>query len=461
MKYRAAVITAGLLGAALAINASFQKKSGEVQIARLNAENWDTFVPLGKEVDAIYGDVVLRNDHLTAVIAQPLASRNANMTVRDVGGCLIDLAVRWNQSDQLSAFFPGARKYPYRSLVVRDDDGAEVDLASATSIGNGGSVTVRAAGAEGRPAVEVTYSLKTNAERLTVTSKFANETKTDINVPLFDDLRIDSRNEDIIKIPNGTTDLFWIHDRHWGQAYGIEPVGGDIAANSTSRTSKLQYHITDVGKSVRLEPGQSFEFVRNVFPGTDLPHVRAISANARGVQTRDVKVSVFDGFKRPIPDARVSFRKGDVDWGLARTGSDGVAHVTLPEGSYSVKIETIGVDITPSDSRPTLKIAKKGGMQKLPIVCEGWKPGTVVARFTDVGGNPTPCKIDFFAKEGTAQPWFGPESSDFGIKGLRYAPLGNATETLPPGEYDVVVAHGPEYDAIFTTLKITREKRLN
>jgi len=236
MKYRAAVITAGLLGAALAINASFQKRSGDVQIARLNAENWDTFAPRGKEVDAIYGDVVLRNDHLTAVIAQPLASRNANMTVRDVGGCLIDLAVRRNQSDQLSAFFPGARKYPYRSLVVRDADGAEVDLASGTSAGNGGSVTVRAAGAEGRPAVEVTYSLATDAERLTVTSKFTNETKAAITVPLFDDLRIDSRNEDIVKIPNGTTDLFWIHDRHWGQAYGVEPVGGDVAANSTSRT---------------------------------------------------------------------------------------------------------------------------------------------------------------------------------------------------------------------------------
>lgn len=454
MKYLAAGVTVALLGAALAINASFQTKSGEVQIARLDAENWDSFVPLGKEVDAIYGDVVLRNDHLTAVIAQPLASRNANMTVRDVGGCLIDLAVRWNQSDQLSAFFPGARKYPYRSLVIRDADGEQVDVASTNSVGNEGSVTVRAAGAEGRPAVEVTYSLEKDAERLTVKSRFTNETKEEIAVPLFDDLRIDSRNEDIIKIPNGSTKLFWIHDRHWGQAYGIELVGGSIAANSTSRTSKLEYEIGDVGKSVRLEPGQSFELVRHVFPGTDLPHVRAISANASDVRTRDVEVSVFDGFKRPIPDARVSLRKGDQNWGLAKTGGDGVAQVSLPAGNFSLKIETLGVDITPTDAAPMLKVVAKGGVQKLSVVCENWKPGTVDARFTDADGKPIPCKIDFFAKEGTAQPWFGPESGDFGIKGLRYAPLGHAAETLPPGEYDVVVAHGPEYDAIFTTLKI-------
>ncbi|NQV27012.1 MAG: hypothetical protein HQ518_21900, partial [Rhodopirellula sp.] len=302
MKYQAAAITVGLLGAALAINASFKTKSGDVEIARLNAENWDAFVPLGKEVDAIYGDVVLRNDHLTAVIAQPLASRNANMTVRDVGGCLIDLAVRWNQSDQLSAFFPGARTYPYRSLVARDADGAEVDLSTESATAKGGSVTVRAAGAAGRPAVEVTYSLKTDAEQLTVTSRFTNETDAAINVPLFDDLRIDSRNEDIVKVPNGTTELFWIHDRHWGQAYGIEAVGGKVVADSTSRTSKLEYEIGDAGDSVRLEPGQSFELVRNVFPGTDLPHVRAISANTNGVKTRQVEVSVFDRFKRPNPD---------------------------------------------------------------------------------------------------------------------------------------------------------------
>ena len=40
----------------------------------LREDNWDAFVPQGKEVDAIYGDFVLRNEHVVAVIAQPLAS---------------------------------------------------------------------------------------------------------------------------------------------------------------------------------------------------------------------------------------------------------------------------------------------------------------------------------------------------------------------------------------------------
>lgn len=70
--------------------------------AELTPETWDQLVPSGKEVDAIYGDMVLQNSHLRAVIAQPKSGRNANMTVRDVGGCLIDLVTRTHQSDALA-----------------------------------------------------------------------------------------------------------------------------------------------------------------------------------------------------------------------------------------------------------------------------------------------------------------------------------------------------------------------
>jgi hypothetical protein len=91
--------------------------------------------------------------------------------------------------------FPKPASTHIRSLFVRDADGSKANVASTVSVGNGGSVTVRA---EGRPAVEVRYSFKTDADRPTVTSRFANETKSAMGVPLFDDLRIDSRNEDIV-----------------------------------------------------------------------------------------------------------------------------------------------------------------------------------------------------------------------------------------------------------------------
>ena len=76
-------------------------------LVQLNAENWDEFAPQGKEVDCIYGDYVLRNDVIVAVIGEPKEGRNANMTVRNVGGAVIDLTRRDHSNDQLSAFYPG------------------------------------------------------------------------------------------------------------------------------------------------------------------------------------------------------------------------------------------------------------------------------------------------------------------------------------------------------------------
>ena len=52
-----------------------------VEVAQLAADNWDELAPAGKEVDCIYGDYVLRNDKIVVVIAEPLPTRNANLTV--------------------------------------------------------------------------------------------------------------------------------------------------------------------------------------------------------------------------------------------------------------------------------------------------------------------------------------------------------------------------------------------
>ncbi len=94
------------------------------EITRLAPQTWDEFAPAGKEVDCIYGDYVLRNDRIVAVIADPLPTRSANMTVRDVGGAIIDLTRRGKQSDQLSAYYPEARRYPlvFREAGVRDGE---------------------------------------------------------------------------------------------------------------------------------------------------------------------------------------------------------------------------------------------------------------------------------------------------------------------------------------------------
>ena len=107
----------------------------------LTEDNWDDWAPVGKEVDCIYGDIVLRNDRLIAVIAQPISGRNANMTVRNVGGSLIDLTQRNAPNDQLSAFYPGGGRL---SLVASDttavtpDSGREVTYRCESTTVPGG-----------------------------------------------------------------------------------------------------------------------------------------------------------------------------------------------------------------------------------------------------------------------------------------------------------------------------------
>src|SRR5262249_50052681 len=83
--------------------------AGAADLVSLSPQTWDRYAPEGKESDAIHGDFALANDQVIAVVAHPGQGRHANMTVRDVGGCLIALTRRDRPSDQLSAFYPGAQ----------------------------------------------------------------------------------------------------------------------------------------------------------------------------------------------------------------------------------------------------------------------------------------------------------------------------------------------------------------
>jgi len=70
--------------------------------------------PAGKEADWIDGDTLLQNDRIVAVVAAGRGDRHANMTVRNVGGCVIDLTLRDAPNDQLSCFYPGGGGHAYR-----------------------------------------------------------------------------------------------------------------------------------------------------------------------------------------------------------------------------------------------------------------------------------------------------------------------------------------------------------
>ena len=63
----------------------------------------------GKEVDWIYGDYLMRNDQLTITIAAPIATRDANLTVRDIGASILDMTINNPSNDQLTRLYPCRR----------------------------------------------------------------------------------------------------------------------------------------------------------------------------------------------------------------------------------------------------------------------------------------------------------------------------------------------------------------
>lgn len=425
-----------------------------VEVARLTAENWKDFAPEGKEVDAIAGDIVLRNAYLSAVIAQPLATRNANMTVRQVAGALIDLTTREQPSDQLGAFYPGQRQFAFREWHVSGRDKAPLDLETQSSTtARSVSVVQTAPGGNGQPGITVIYQLESDEPFLTCTTIFKNPGDKPLEVPLIDDLRIDAGKEMIVKSPNGTSSLFWAHDRFWNQAYVIGAAGLPLEMNSDARTTTIKHQISGSDK-VTLMPRGEFQFTRWLFVGRDLLEAKALAAEMRGDVVPRVQIRVV-GDKGGLPQAEVTFRRGDTTYGSGRTDDQGVLSTALPPGDYLVSVQSLGIDVA-RDLKYRQEKAEDT-FQELRV-SDYSPPGKVVARITDSKGQPIPCKVEFKAQEGTPQPDFGPVTAELGVKNLRYAPLGTFEQPLPPGKYDVTISHGPEFDAIFTTLTIPSEQ---
>lgn len=189
--------------------------STAAEIAVLSEANWDQFAPGGKEVDAIYGDIVLRNDKLVAVIAKPIDGRNANMTIKNVGGCLIDFTTREAQNDQLGAFFPLGKAATWRT-------------EKPTTSASGKSVSVSfTAKLNDALTAETTYTLTDGDDHVTVSTTIKNASDKDVASEVKDDTVVQG------SVVKGTTGkLSWTYDRWWNAAYGVSMANEAPSAKS-------------------------------------------------------------------------------------------------------------------------------------------------------------------------------------------------------------------------------------
>jgi hypothetical protein len=430
----------------LLLLASFATSARAAELVALSPQTFDRYIPQGKEVDGIYGDFVLVNDQITAVVAHPRRGRNANMTVREVGGCLIDLTRRDRQNDQLSAFYPGAqtRDLKFAGIEVEAPivyEAAELDRVFVQAR----RVTLRlvAAPRAKEPDIEVSYTLEDRWPYVLVTTTFANRGTGTVDAELLDSIRADRTFETSPETPAG---VFWAYDKSFGQAYGVVADGHTILP-ANGRRLLVRYQGRDGKVLVPLAPGESYRLVRRVIPGANLFDIERVRRTFSGERQHDLRLEVKDTSGRPVPDADVVLASEGKPRAWGRTPEDGNLLVTMLGTTGTVSVSAPGrgskqVTLEP-DAPATLAV-------------ELMETGAVHATITDEHGGSIACKVQFIGRDGTPSPDFGPDSGERAIKNVYYSHDGKFRQELPPGSYDVIVSHGPEYDAVFKSIEVKR-----
>jgi len=416
------------------------------ELVRLTPDTWDEYAPAGKEVDCIYGDYVLRNDKIIVVIAEPLPTRNANMTVHNNGAMIIDLTRRDAPNDQLSVYHPNGMQLSFHSperveikiegqaVSVHDSEiarGSNVDWQCSTTATSGLEVTVR-------------YTLEDGSDVLKAETIIRNPTTENIEFTASDYIRAD-RTFEFGNDP--ATGMFWAHDDWFKQAYGVI-VDGRTLKRGGSRGAVLDIQQAGDAK-ISLAANESTAISRSIFPGESLLAVRGIANRVAGIASRGNTFRVFDK-AGPVVHARLTISLAGQEYGSARTGANGEIRFETPQAvdEFTYAIEASG----------ERRVEGTHGVSKKEEVfaVELQELGSVASNVTDESGDPIPCKVAFHGLEGTATPDFGPDSGAVAIKNLHYSHNGQFRQPVAPGKYEVIISFGPEYDAVFKTIEVAR-----
>ena len=395
----------------------------------------NTSSPLaGKETDWINGDYVLQNDQLIAVIARPTAGRDANMTVRGVGACIVDFTRREDLSDQLSCYYPGAGRYLFHQsegvqFGVTDAGEAYWRCQSSGSVANDGSVAeVEYRLAEGDACINVSFTIK--------------NPKTDKVKPI-DGVRAD-RTFTFKEVDS--LGVAYCEDLHFRQTYGFMNVRTQTAADwSNDRMRQLRYG------------GDALEAIDNGLRWRTRLYAATSPIDLRGMvkggkpQRISIKGAVGDQ-----PRVRLtvieSDNSRDLESNTWMVAEHGESTVHLPKGDYRLRVEAIGHEtkefefVVPSTPKSHDFSIGAAASVKLSV--------------SDQDGEGIPCKVTFFGKtqsdgKSTSDPVFGIDSQSGSVGNCVYSADGSVLRSIPPGAYDVLISRGPEYDVEYREIVVS------
>ncbi len=412
------------------------------ELVRITESNFADVVPAGKEVDAIYGDYVLRNDRVVAVLAQPIANRKANMTTRGVGGMLIDFTSRYYGSDQLSCFYPGAGRYLFEQsdAVTVTLDGQELDATNPSTFQQplvGKSLSISFRGSPVAPdgsRATVTYSLTDDAQWLDYSMTLTNSSQTAMALPVEDSLRCDGNL--FVNKADSELQMFYANDIYFGQCYGFVYDSLAITSDGSGRSLILKPTASEVPE---VGVGEDRTWSGKVYCSQGLPGALSWASSLKSGQPMQTMELKLQGPQGPVPHARVEFIRNGQPLGEMLSSAEGMIRTELLDGDYQLSIRAIGVETRQHEFK--IEGSKHADTLSLPAASR------VRGNIVDGESRPIAAKIQFIGMDESTDPDFGPDSGSTAIKNVVYCALGKFEQPIDPGKYRVIISHGPEYDA--------------
>ena len=430
-----------------------------VDLFILMPENAADVLPAGKEVDAVYGDLVLRNEHVTAVIAATVPGRNANLTTRDVGGCLLDFAAH-GQPDELTVYRPGTTGDFSATFIGPSDFPNERWPVTFRPTDEGGPLIADMPKGEtqflvGRESLdvivtqgdrEVTYRLQAGSEVLEV-----------LGAGSEDELRVDKSSDWYARADEGEQPWAWTESPWWGAAYGIASrVDDQVRPVQVSHARRATLVRHDEGAVRRLACGLSrLDLARRLTADLAFPQP---TASLQVTPPKSPGPSQVDWIVRLAQPAE----SGTRELATIRLTSQQASQpqtLAVPTGALRISGEALGGVALQPVSLVLREDGQRGSGFAASVSLES-SQALFPLRFQTqtADGFPLPAKVaihrlvegeeptDDAGEYRRAIPNFGPTSEVFGVREVQYTLGEPTTVALPRGTYRLHASRGPEYD---------------
>ncbi len=369
----------------------------------MSPENCESCAPKGKEARAFFGDYVLRNDKVVVAVADPtlLSGRSASRwAIANVAGAIIDLTLRDEQNDQLRVYYPA----PIRFKPDAPNTQAEfVDEAKAHKL-------------PGRQPVS--------------------DKRVTLRLPAYE-LESGKMLDEIAKLPPSLR-------------------------GAPKPSVNVSYTLEDGWPFVLVEVEYKNPTQKAVRPNLDTT-LRADGTFEAGVVFDGRLFFAHDkwwrqGYGVLAQDHKLELRQKRGSGFSLRHVPASKDEISVPSGS----LIRVTRRVFPGKSLQDIRVIAANllgiALERTQAEASSKNEGYVSANIRGENGGPIPCKVEFRGRDGTPDPFFFPESGEHLVRNLYYSHDGSFRQAVPPGKYEVIITHGPEFDAVFQQIEVATGK---